>query len=78
MLQHRFRAPLFLLRAAVGALGLFSRMRGRPSPVSGDVLQVVGRYAWYDTSKARSTLGWTSRPLRDTLDDTIRSLRRAD
>jgi dihydroflavonol-4-reductase len=74
----RFRAPLFLLRAAVGALGLFSRVRGKPSPVSGDVLQVVGRYAWYDASKARNTLGWTSRPLRDTLDDTIRSLRLAD
>jgi dihydroflavonol-4-reductase len=39
------------------------------------VLQILGRYAWYNTSKARGELGWTPRPLRETLDDTIRWLR---
>jgi dihydroflavonol-4-reductase len=39
------------------------------------VLQVIGRYAWYDTSKARRELGWTPRPLQETLEDTIRWLR---
>lgn len=71
----RFTPPMFLMKGLVGALELFSRLRGKPAPITRDVLQVVGRYAWYDTSKARADLGWTPRPLRETLEDTIRSLR---
>ena len=69
-----FTPPLFLLRAAVGALELVSALRGKPAPLTREALQVVGRYAWYDTSKARKELGWSSRPLSDTLRDTIQWL----
>jgi dihydroflavonol-4-reductase len=70
----RFEPPMFLVRTIVGALGLFSRLRGRPA-ISPSVLQIVGRYAWYDTTRARTDLGWEPRPLKQTLEDTIRSLR---
>jgi dihydroflavonol-4-reductase len=71
----RFTVPAFLVRGLVGVLGLVSRVRGKPPAITGDVLQILGRYAWYDTSKARTELGWTPRPLRETLTDTIRWLR---
>jgi dihydroflavonol-4-reductase len=71
----RFTPPTFLLRTLVGALELVSSIRGKPSPVTREVLQILGRYAWYDTSKARAELGWSSRPIRETLADTIQWLR---
>ena len=71
----RFTAPLFLVHGVVGALELLSRLRGKPPAVTRDVLQILGRFAWYDTSKARRELGWTPRPLRETLTDTISWLR---
>jgi dihydroflavonol-4-reductase len=70
----RFVPPTPLLRALVGALELVSSIRGKPAPLTREVLQIIGRYAWYDTSKARAELGWSSRPLRETLTDTIRWL----
>ena len=60
---------------AVGVLEIVSSIRGKPAPVTREVLQIIGRYAWYDTSKARAELGWSFRPLRETLTDTIRWLR---
>jgi len=71
----RFTPPTFLLHAAVGALELICTVRGKPAPITRDVLQIIGRYAWYDTSKARTQLGWTTRPLQQTLADTIAWLR---
>jgi dihydroflavonol-4-reductase len=71
----KFAPPLFLVRTLVGALEVISSIRGKSAPLTREVLQVVGRYAWYDTTKARTELGWTSRPLRETLEDTIRWLR---
>jgi dihydroflavonol-4-reductase len=71
----RFKPPMFLVRTLVGALEAFSAIRGKPAPITREVLQVVGRYAWYDTTKARTELGWSARPLRETLEDTIRWLR---
>ena len=50
---------------------MLSRLRGKPAPVTRDVLRIIGRYAWYDTRKARTELGWVPRPLGDTLRDTI-------
>jgi dihydroflavonol-4-reductase len=71
----RFTPPTFLVRGAVAVLETVGRFRRTPPPLTRDVLQVLGRFAWYDTSKARAELGWSSRPLRETLDDTIKWLR---
>jgi dihydroflavonol-4-reductase len=71
----RFTPPTFLLHAGVAALELICKLRGKPAPITRDVLQIIGRYAWYDTSKARTQLGWTTRPLQQTLVDTIAWLR---
>ena len=67
----RFTAPAFLVHALVGALGVLTTLRRKPAPITRDVLQILGRYAWYDSSKARRELGWTARPLHETLGDTI-------
>jgi len=71
----RFTPPMFLMRGLVGAVGLLSRLRRRPPPITREVLQIVGRYAWYDASKARTELGWRPRPLGETLAETIQWLR---
>ena len=71
----RFAPPRLLLAALVGAVEMFSALAGKPAPVTRDVLQIIGRYAWYDTSRARTELGWEPRPLQQTLEDTIRWLR---
>ena len=71
----RFTPPTMLLRVLVRILELVSSIRGKPAPLTREVLQIIGRYAWYDTSKARAELGWSSRPLNETLEDTIRWLR---
>jgi dihydroflavonol-4-reductase len=71
----RFQPPRVLLNTLVGAVEIFSALRGKPAPVTRDVLQIIGRYAWYDTSRARAELGWVPRPLQQTLEDTIRWLR---
>ena len=70
-----FVPPTPLLHALVGLLEFVSSIRRKSAPLTREVLQIIGRYAWYDTSKARAELGWSSRPLRDTLVDTIDWLR---
>ncbi|MET0166679.1 MAG: hypothetical protein ABW318_16945, partial [Vicinamibacterales bacterium] len=72
----RFTPPMFLMHGLVGTVGLLSRLRRRPPPITREVLQVVGRYAWYDASKARTELGWTPRPLGETLADAIEWLQK--
>jgi dihydroflavonol-4-reductase len=71
----RFTAPAFLVNTLVGVVELVSKMRRKPPPITRDVLQILGRYAWYDTSKSRTELGWAPRPLQETLTDTIAWLR---
>lgn len=70
----RFTPPTMLLRVLVGALEMVCATLGKSAPITRDVLQIIGRYAWYDTAKARAELGWSSRPLRATLEDTIHAL----
>ena len=72
----RWTLPTVLAHGVIGALELVSRLRGRPAPVTRAVLQVFGRYAWYDATKARTELGWMPRPLDQTLADTIEWLRK--
>jgi dihydroflavonol-4-reductase len=71
----RLQLPAWLLHIAVAGLGVVSALRRKPAPVTRDVLQVLHRYAWYDTTRARTELGWVSRPLAETLADTVRWLR---
>ena len=71
----RFTPPRALLNVLVGAVEIFSTLTGKPPPVTRDILQIIGRYAWYDTSQARDDLGWEPRPLRQTLEETVRWLR---
>jgi dihydroflavonol-4-reductase len=71
----RFTAPAFFVKGLVGALGVMNDVLGKESKVTNDVLQILGRYAWYNTTKARTELGWTSRTLQETLSDTIQWLR---
>jgi dihydroflavonol-4-reductase len=72
----RFNPPMPLLHAAVAVVGAVARLRRKAPPVTREVLQVIGRYAWYDSGKARRELGWTPRALDVTLTDTIAWLRR--
>ena len=76
--RHAFHAggPADVVKHAVLAR-ILVHLRGKPAPVTREVLQIVGRYAWYDTTKARTELGWSPRPLRETLVDTIGWLRDA-
>ena len=74
----RFQAPKPLLDAVVIAVGLVSKLRSKEPPVTRDLLQIIGRYTWYDTTRARTELGWVPRSLGETLEDTTRWLRDSD
>lgn len=71
----RFTPPRLLLRAIAMAVVRISKAVGKPAPIDPGLLQIVGRYAWYDTTRSRSELGWQPRPLEQTLEDTVRWLR---
>jgi dihydroflavonol-4-reductase len=71
----RFTPPLVLVKGLVRMLEAVSAIRRKPAPVTSDVLEIIGRYAWYDSTKARTELGWKPRPLEQTLADTIGWLR---
>jgi nucleoside-diphosphate-sugar epimerase len=55
-----------LLARLQGKSPLFTRARAR---------SVIGRYAFYDASRARQELGYTSRPVRETLVETVQWVR---
>jgi dihydroflavonol-4-reductase len=67
----------WMLSPIIAALGLWSRILRTPPKVAREVLELWGRYAWYDTRRAREELGWNARPLRETLESTIRWAREA-
>ena len=72
-----FPIRAWMLYPIIVLLRLWSQLTGGPIKVSLGLLELWGRYAWYDTSRARTELGWQSRPLRETLEDTLRWMREA-
>jgi nucleoside-diphosphate-sugar epimerase len=38
------------------------------------VVGELGKRSWFSSEKARSTLGWTTRPVEDSIEETARSL----
>jgi dihydroflavonol-4-reductase len=56
-------APNLLIRA----MAIFD-------PSIRSVLGDLGKRSWFSSEKARSTLGWTPRPVADSIEDCARSL----
>jgi dihydroflavonol-4-reductase len=56
-------APDFLVR-------IMARFDGSVRSIVGD----LGRRSWISSDKARTTLGWTTRPVESSIEDTARSL----
>jgi dihydroflavonol-4-reductase len=69
----RWWLPLkaWFLRPIIALMGLWSKLKGEPPKVSSHLFELWGRYAWYDTSLARSELGWEPRTLRESVQDTL-------
>ncbi len=70
-----FPLRAWMLYPIVHLLQIWSQLTGKPIKVSPRLLELWGRYAWYDTSRARAELGWQPESLRKTLEDTVRWMR---
>lgn len=66
-----FTLRAWIVYPLVFLVELWNKLKGKPSPVTRDILELWGRYAWYDNSLARNELGWQPRPLQESLRDTI-------
>ena len=67
--EPRLRVPGAPLVAAVGALEQIFELAGRrPFVRAGQVRHRLERVAWFDSGRARRELGWTPRPLDQTLE----------
>lgn len=56
----------------VAILKFIKTLTRKPPAITRSTLQILGRYAWYDSTRAQQELGWTPRPLQETLEDTLR------
>lgn len=63
--------PLWLVSPLIAVISLFSKIRGRPSPVNTSILGLWNHYAFYDASLAREDLGWKPRSLEETIEDSL-------
>ena len=66
-----FPLKAWFLRPIIALMWLWSKLRRKSPKVSFNLLELWGRYAWYDTGHARSDLGWEPRPLQETIQDTL-------
>lgn len=65
--------PRWAFSGIAMGMELASSITGRaPSMTRAAVRDVLGRYAWYDTTRARTELGLVPRPLHETLTDAAR------
>lgn len=71
----RWHLPIWVAYVIVTLLQIVKFLTRKPAAITTSVLQILGRYAWYDTSRAQQELGWKPRPLQETLEDTLRWLR---
>lgn len=65
----------WMIYPIVAGLAFWCRLRGKPLKIAPAVLELWGRYAWYDTSRARNELGWEPRPLQESLRDALQWMR---
>jgi len=69
-MPRRVPYPLMLAGAAIGELA--ARLRGHRSPISRQLVRGARRYTFLDSSKARRELGYSTRPLEESVRDTLR------
>jgi dihydroflavonol-4-reductase len=69
-MPRRVPYPLMLAGAALAELA--ARLRGRRSPISRQLVRGARRYTFLDSSKARRELGYSTRPLEESVRDTLR------
>jgi dihydroflavonol-4-reductase len=72
----RWQVPLGAAYAMACLFEAWAVVARRRPLVTRGVLQSAGKYAWYDATRARTELGWTTRPLEETLQDTVAWFRR--
>lgn len=70
----RWTLPAWLVKIAIWLIRGFFRLKNKPVPVAASITELLGAYAWYNTDLARNELGWSSRPLRESIEDTLRWL----
>jgi dihydroflavonol-4-reductase len=75
--RFSFTLRAWMLYPILGLYELYCKLTGKKPATTTSVLQIWGRYAWYDTALARTDLGWAPRPLRDTLRDTLAWMKEA-
>jgi dihydroflavonol-4-reductase len=66
------RVPYVLMLAGAALGEVAARLRGRRSPISRQLVRGARRYTFLDSSKARRELGYSTRPLEESVRDTIR------
>jgi dihydroflavonol-4-reductase len=81
-MSKRFGQPRPLMRVGplnriIAAKGgdLYTRVFGRESDLNSATLRMGSQYHWYDSSRAKSELGYHNRPLAETLDDAANWIR---
>ncbi|MEN8259789.1 MAG: NAD-dependent epimerase/dehydratase family protein [Pseudomonadota bacterium] len=70
-------APKWLLPIPVWFVSLLTKVlakvKKKPWPKgSPSITELWGKHAWYNTDLARNELGWETRPLRETVEDSLR------
>ena len=68
----RFRLPTVVARLGAAVGQQFKRKKSKRPLLSPAQARLLGLFFYYDWSKARTELGYTARPLRDTLADAYR------
>jgi dihydroflavonol-4-reductase len=67
-----FVSPMWLAHLGVPFIGLLSKLRGRRPLYTRDSLHAVRNHRYITHEKAARELGFTPRPLRETIEDTFR------